>query len=291
MGAFVLGVLVGWLLEWLFFTFWIKGRSTGKFADCSSFEKELNNKNKQISALKEDLDKAQSNSTTSQSSKKEALSKSESEKKIATKAASSTAATKTGISNKKVNSQSTKKTTTKSAVAKKSPAKKSTSKKAATSKSATAKKAVAAKSTSTKKATTSKPATVKKATPKTTAAKKGSTAKKSASSGSTTANKVATSKKAAVPKQTAVKIPKSGDDLTRLSGIGPSMASKLHELGITTFKKLADMDDDILRDMLEASGARLNNNKEAMDTWNEQASLADKGDLAGLKKLQDMLKK
>ena len=65
----------------------------------------------------------------------------------------------------------------------------------------------------------------------------------------------------------------------------------MKELGIDTYTKLAAMDDDILRDMLEASGARLNNNKEAMDSWNEQAELAAKGDFDGLKKLQDELKK
>ena len=79
--------------------------------------------------------------------------------------------------------------------------------------------------------------------------------------------------------------------MTKLSGIGPSMAATMAEIGITSFKKLAAMDDDILRDMLEASGARLNNNKEAMDSWNEQATLADKGDFDGLKKLQEELKK
>ena len=68
------------------------------------------------------------------------------------------------------------------------------------------------------------------------------------------------------------------------------MAATMAELGITTYKKLAAMDDDILSDMLEASGARLNNNKDAMDSWNEQATLADKGDFTALKKLQDSLK-
>ena len=68
------------------------------------------------------------------------------------------------------------------------------------------------------------------------------------------------------------------------------MAATMHELGITSYAKLAAMDDDILRDMLEDAGARLNNNKEVMDSWNEQATLADKGDFEGLKKLQEALK-
>ncbi|MEE9326235.1 MAG: hypothetical protein V3U71_02990 [Cocleimonas sp.] len=67
------------------------------------------------------------------------------------------------------------------------------------------------------------------------------------------------------------------------------MVGTLKELGIDSYKKLAETNDDILRDMLESSGARLNNNKEAMDSWNEQAELADKGDLVALKKLQDSL--
>ncbi len=253
MGAFVLGILVGWLLEWLFFTFWIKGRSSGKFADCTSLKAELETKNKEISALKSHLEstqkalertevvKSQSNAT-----KKQADTKAES-------VSTSTSGTSTVASKPKdkEDSKGTKKETAKketTAKEKNKPVKKAAAKKPTEKNNQVAKKPVAKK------------APAKKSSTKTA-------------------------------KNTPAKKAKKGDDLTKLSGIGPSMASKLKELGIDTFKKLADMDDDILRDMLEASGARLNNNKEAMDTWNEQAALADKGDFDGLKKLQEMLKK
>ena len=124
--------------------------------------------------------------------------------------------------------------------------------------------------------------TVKKAKATSTTATKSATAKK------TTTKEKAPAKK--VDPKKSVKA-SSGDDFTKLSGIGPSMAANLNELGITSFEKLAAMDDDILRGMLEESGARLNNNKDAMDSWNEQATLAAKGDFAGLKKLQEQLKR
>lgn len=223
MGVFILGVLIGWLAEWLFFTFWVKSRSNGD-SDCSGLRAELDAKNKELSALK------------------------------AVSSAASTATTKSVT---------------------KAPVKKA----AVTKKPASAKKAVA-----TKKAVTTKKTVAKKAVPK-----KAVTAKNTAATPSPRkiAVKKAPEAKKAAPKKVANKA--SGDDLTKLSGIGPSMAKTLGELGITSYKKLAAMDDDILRDMLEASGARLNNNKEAMDSWNEQATLADKGDFAGLKKLQDEL--
>ena len=220
MGAFVLGILVGWLLEWLFFTYWIKGRSTGRFADCSGLKTELNTKlstkNGEISALKAELDRV--NASISEGKKLD----------VATEV--------TKKSSKEVNE------------------------KAASSPSATSSKKSVNK-------------TVAKKAPKKAQAKK-------------TATKPATKKKVSTKKSKSSK----GDDLTKLSGIGFSMSAKLNELGISTFQKLSEMDDDILRDMLEASGARLNNNKEAMDTWNEQAALAAKGDFEGLKELQESLK-
>ena len=52
MGAFVLGVLVGWLAEWLFYTFWVKA---GDDSDCSAVKAELELKNRQISSLQAQL--------------------------------------------------------------------------------------------------------------------------------------------------------------------------------------------------------------------------------------------
>ena len=193
MGAFVLGVLMGWLAEWLFFTFWVKEGNNG--GDCSSLEAELEAKNRQIQSLQSQLEAQTGNTSTA--------------KKTATKTVAETA--------------------------------KSTSK------------------------------AISSSEPKKTPAK--STSKKPGSS-------------VAKPKSAKA----GGDDFTKLSGIGPSMAATLKSLGIDTFTKLAETDDDILRDMLEESGARMNNNKEAMDSWNEQAQLAAKGDFTTLKKMQEELK-
>lgn len=227
MGPFIIGVLVGWLAEWVFFTFFIKGKDQSKNnANASALQKELNAKNNEIKALQVKL--ADSGTSSDMASSSEA-----------TASAVSTSSSTTRA--KKPASEPKAKTT-----APKSDAKEPVTKAPAKAKPKTeAKKPVA-----------------KKAPAKTTAKKPAAKAKKKL----------------------------TGDDFTLLSGIGPSMATTLNELGIDSFKKLADMDDDILRDMLESSGARLNNNKEAMDTWNEQATLADKGDLEGLKKMQEALK-
>ena len=242
MGPFILGILVGWLAEWLFFTFWVKDGAKSESSDCSELLAQLRGKNKEIESLKASLS---ANSNTA--------SKAESVAPPAEKTV--------------VKATTPAKPAVKKASAKKAPAKK----KGTTEKTATTTKKPVAKKTAVKKAAPKK-AVPKKAAPKKVVTK--APAKKIAS-----ATKKTPAKKA------------SGDDLTKLSGIGPSMASTMAELGITSYKKLAAMDDDILRDMLEASGARLNNNKEAMDSWNEQATLADKGDFAGLKELQEELKK
>lgn len=211
MGAFILGILVGWLAEWLFYTFMIK---PNKGDECESVRSELRSKERVINKLQSELEevkKAQTEAASKPMSVKEAL------------AAPST------------------KTTTQSA-------------KTATS-------------------TTKKPASTTKKAP---AAKKS------------TATKKAPAKKAPAKRKTTAK---KGDDFTKLSGIGPSMSATLKDLGIDTFSKLASTDDDILRDMLEASGARMNNNKEVMDSWNEQATLAANGEFEALKKMQQELKK
>lgn len=221
MGTFVLGVLVGWLAEWLFFTFVIKGKQS-QAEDCSSLRSELETKKRLIRKLEIDLKDAKESAkaeTPAQTLKKNISNVSTSKSKPAKKPAT--------------------KTKTASATKKKAPAKKAPAKK-----------------TTAKKATTKTKASAKKPTAKTTKAS-----------------------------------PKKGDDFTKLSGIGPSMSATLKELGIDTFTKLAETDDDILRDMLEASGARMNNNKEVMDSWNEQATLAAKGEFAELKKMQEALKK
>ncbi len=238
MGAFVLGILVGWLAEWLFFTFWIKG---GNNAECSALKSQLEEKKREISALQGKLESALSTAAEKKSSPTIAEVLSTGSASVPTKKPVS-AMTETSTTNKTAAKKATEKTSTAS---------------------------------STTKATTAKKAAPKKAE------------KKPPAKAKTTATKKAPAKAKSKAKATANK----GDDFTKISGIGPSMAATLKQLGIDSYTKLASTDDDILRDMLDASGARMNNNKEVMDSWNEQATLAAKGDFAALKKMQKTMKK
>jgi predicted flap endonuclease-1-like 5' DNA nuclease len=76
------------------------------------------------------------------------------------------------------------------------------------------------------------------------------------------------------------------DDLTSLEGIGPKVAKVLAGIGITTFDGLARADYAHLKTSLDAAGYKY------MDPagWIDQARFAAKGDMVGLKKLQDTLK-
>lgn len=76
------------------------------------------------------------------------------------------------------------------------------------------------------------------------------------------------------------------DDLVSLEGIGPKVAQVLKEAGITTFAALAEADTAKVQEILNAAGLQMMNPA----GWIEQAKLAAKGDLEGLKKLQDELK-
>ena len=76
------------------------------------------------------------------------------------------------------------------------------------------------------------------------------------------------------------------DDLTSLEGIGPKVAKVLAGINITTFDDLAKADYAHLKTALDAAGYKY------MDPagWIDQARFAAKGDMVGLKKLQDTLK-
>lgn len=65
-------------------------------------------------------------------------------------------------------------------------------------------------------------------------------------------------------KRTAKKV---GDDLTKINGIGPTYAKRLHDAGITTFAGLSKCSPDELRSVTKATG-------KAADTesWIIQAS-------------------
>jgi len=76
------------------------------------------------------------------------------------------------------------------------------------------------------------------------------------------------------------------DDLTIIEGIGPKVSKLLAGIGITTFAQLAEADLGKLRETLDGAGYRYME----PDGWVEQATLAAKGDIDGLQKLQEMLK-
>lgn len=77
----------------------------------------------------------------------------------------------------------------------------------------------------------------------------------------------------------AVPATPDGDDLTRLKGIGPKLAVRLNELGITRFADLAALDETAAR----ALDAQLGNFQGRMtrDRWIEQARFLAAGDKAG----------
>jgi len=95
--------------------------------------------------------------------------------------------------------------------------------------------------------------------------------------------KKATAKKTVAKK--AVKAKK--DNLTKIEGIGPKIASLLIADGIVTFADLSKAKLTQLETVLRNAGPRFKMHKPT--TWAEQAKLAAKGNWAELKKLQDVL--
>lgn len=81
--------------------------------------------------------------------------------------------------------------------------------------------------------------------------------------------------------------PAKPDDLTKVEGIGPKIASLLKAAGINTFAELAKTDVSKVQSVLDAAGPRFKIAKPG--TWPEQAALAAAGNWDGLKKLQDTL--
>ena len=78
------------------------------------------------------------------------------------------------------------------------------------------------------------------------------------------------------------------DDLTRIEGIGPKLALKLAEAGITTFAALAATPVERLEALIAAAGARFKLARP--QTWPEQAALLAAGDDAGFAALAAQLK-
>lgn len=80
--------------------------------------------------------------------------------------------------------------------------------------------------------------------------------------------------------------PHHDDDLEIIEGIGPKVAKVLKEGGIHSFADLAHASPEKVNEILKA--AKLN----MMDSagWIEQAALAAKGDMEGMKKMQEEMK-
>ncbi|AZQ43277.1 50S ribosomal protein L21 [Nonlabens ponticola] len=93
------------------------------------------------------------------------------------------------------------------------------------------------------------------------------------------AKKEAPAKKAPAKKATA-----KGDDLKKIEGIGPKIASTLADAGMGTFAELAKADPAKISEII--ADVRGNH---VPDTWPQQAQLAADGKWDELKELQDRL--
>ncbi|MGD1994822.1 MAG: helix-hairpin-helix domain-containing protein [Anaerolineae bacterium] len=81
-------------------------------------------------------------------------------------------------------------------------------------------------------------------------------------------------------------VAESPDDLKRIEGIGPKIASVLNAAGIMTFAQLAATGVDELERIVREGGVRL----AFPESWSEQAALAAEGRWEELGVLQESLK-
>ncbi|MCB0662914.1 MAG: 50S ribosomal protein L27 [Saprospiraceae bacterium] len=78
------------------------------------------------------------------------------------------------------------------------------------------------------------------------------------------------------------------DDLKKIEGVGPKIASLLNDAGILTFVQLAETDPEKIKEILAEAGNRYKMHDPT--TWPTQAGLAAAGNWEELEKLQDELK-
>lgn len=60
-------------------------------------------------------------------------------------------------------------------------------------------------------------------------------------------------------------LPQTGDDLTRIDGIGPVFSARLHQAGVTTFGRLAAQDPTELAEQVGATPTQV-------ESWIDQAA-------------------
>lgn len=71
----------------------------------------------------------------------------------------------------------------------------------------------------------------------------------------------------------------TGDDLTRIKGVGPKLATRLGELGVTQFEQISGWDEAEI-DRVDAELGRFQG-RIRRDNWVEQARFLAKGDTSG----------
>ena len=71
----------------------------------------------------------------------------------------------------------------------------------------------------------------------------------------------------------------AGDDLTRIKGLGPKLAARLAELGVTSFAQIAAWSSEDLAKVDAQLGTFAG--RPARDGWVEQAGFLARGDVAG----------
>jgi predicted flap endonuclease-1-like 5' DNA nuclease len=77
----------------------------------------------------------------------------------------------------------------------------------------------------------------------------------------------------------AAPAPDPNHDLTRLKGVGPKLAARLHQLGVTGFADIAQWDDAAI-DRIDAQLGQFSG-RIRRDNWVEQARLLAAGDTGG----------
>ncbi len=88
-------------------------------------------------------------------------------------------------------------------------------------------------------------------------------------------------------KKAAPKAEAKADDLKKIEGVGPKIASLLAEGGLETFAKVADASADQIKEILLAAGNRYKMHDPT--TWPAQAKMAAEGKWDELKAWQDEL--